>query len=159
MSWYHARMTVAERIVPRTSRRTRLFVATFVWTGVGLGLLIAGLRWTFLAPSIGWRLALPLALVVGWVKGRFVLAPRATRNATRILHSSESVCVGAAFSWGAWALAGSMTLLGIGLRHSALPRPWLGLLYAAVGTALLTAGAGGWQRWRELGLTRARPTC
>jgi hypothetical protein len=146
-------MTFAQRIAPRTSRRTRLFVATFVWTGVGLGLLVAGFRWTFLAPSVGWRLALPLALLVGWLKGRFVLAPRAAHNAARIVDSRESVCVGAAFSWGAWALAGSMMLLGILLRHSPLPRPWLGQLYAAVGMALLTAGAGGWQRWHQLGLT------
>jgi hypothetical protein len=120
-----------------------------VWTGIGIGLLAAGLRWTFLAPSGAWSAALPIALAVGWLKGRYVLAPRAASNASRILASAESRCIGGAFSWGAWAFAASMMLLGISLRHSPVPRPWLGLLYAAVGTALLVAGIGGWRRWHR----------
>jgi MFS family permease len=140
-------MTLVQRLAPRASRRTRLLVAALVWTGIGIGLLAAGLRWTFLAPSAAWRAALPIALAVGWLKGRYVLAPRAAANASRILASAESRCIGGAFSWGAWLFAVGMMLLGITLRHSLVPRPWLGLLYAAVGTALVVAGAGGWRRW------------
>ena len=140
-------MTFVQRIAPRASRRTRLLVAALVWTGIGVGLLVAGLRWTFLAPSMAWRAALPVALAAGLLKGRYVLAPRAAANASRILASAESRCIGGAFSWGAWMFAVGMMLLGITLRHSPVPRPWLGLLYAAVGTALVVAGAGGWRRW------------
>jgi len=140
-------MTFVQRIAPRASRRTRLLVAALVWTGIGIGLLAAGLRWTFLAPSTAWRVALPLALVAGWLKGRYVLAPRAASNASRIVASAESRCIGGAFSWGAWLFAAGMMLLGYSLRHSPVPRPWLGLLYAAVGTALVVAGLGGWRRW------------
>ena len=140
-------MTFAERIAPRASRRTRLLVAAFVWTGIGAGLLAAGLRWTFLADSNVWRAALPAALALGWFKGRYVLAPRAASNAQRIVATAESRCIGGVFSWGSWAFALAMMLLGITLRHSPIPRPWLGQLYAAVGTALVVAGAGGWRRW------------
>ncbi len=142
-------MTLLQRIAPRASRRTRLWVAAFVWTGIGAGLLVAGLRWTFLAGSNTWRAVLPVALAAGWLKGRYVLAPRAAANASRILASAESRCIGGVFSWGSWVFALAMMLLGVTLRHSPIPRPWLGQLYAAVGMALVVAGAGGWRRWAQ----------
>ena len=136
-------------LTPRASRGTRLFLAALLWTGVGTGLLAAGLRWIFGAPSAAWLAAIPAALVVGWAKGRLVLAPRARANAERIVASGESRCVGGVFPWTSWALALGMMAGGFLLRRSSIPRPWLGVLYAAVGTALVAASAHAWGRWWE----------
>ena len=133
---------------PRASRRTRLLLAAFLWTGIGTGLLTAGVRWLLAAPSPTWLAALPLSLAAGWAKGRFLLGPRVDRNSQRLAQGDERRCVGGVFSWGSWGVALLMMTGGMLLRRSALPRPWLGLLYAAVGAALLTASARAWGRFR-----------
>lgn len=101
------------------------------------------------APSAAWLIAVPLALAAGWVKGRYVLAPRAEVNADRIVRTEEARCVGGVFSWTTWALVVVMMGTGIALRHSWAPRHWLGVLYTAVGSALLTASARGWRIWHR----------
>ena len=137
------------RFTPRTSLRTRLFLAALLWSAIGAGLLSAGLHWLWGAHAVRWLAVLPLAMAAGWFKGRFLLAPRAAANAARIVAAGEPRCVGGVFSWRSWALALGMMAGGMLLRHSALPRPWLGVLYATVGAALLVASLGGWARWWE----------
>lgn len=140
-------MSILERLDPKVSRRTRLLLAALLWTGIGTGLLAAGVRWLLGAPA-AWFGALPVALLAGWIKGRLVLAPRAEANAMRIVQAGEERCIGGVFSWGSWGIAVVMVAGGIALRHSALPRPWLGLLYCAIGAALVAASLGSWARWR-----------
>lgn len=131
---------------PRVSSRTRLLVAAVLWTAVGSGLLAAGLHW--LAASPAWLASVPVAVAAGWLKGRYVLGPRAEANAQRIVAAPEPRCVGGAFSWGSWTLALGMMVGGAALRHSALPRALLGVLYTAVGAAMVVASARSWSHWR-----------
>ncbi|MFH1263629.1 MAG: hypothetical protein V1495_09350 [Pseudomonadota bacterium] len=133
------------RFTPTVSRRTRLFLAAFLWSAVGTGLLFAGVHWLWGTDNHLWLALFPVAAAIGWAKGRFVLGSRAEANAQRILETTDARCVGGIFSWGSWFLAVGMVALGITLRHSALPRPWLGLLYSAIGTALLTASLRAWR--------------
>lgn len=137
------------RFTPRASRGTRLVLAASLWTAVGTGLLAAGMYWILGAPTARWLAAVPVALAAGWAKGRFVLGARADRNSRRILEGEPVLCIGGAFSWGSWAIALVMMATGAILRRSTIPRPWLGLLYAAIGAALLTASARAWRLWRE----------
>jgi hypothetical protein len=146
---------VLREFTPRASRRVRLAAAACVWSGVGVVLLAAGLHWLAAADSKVWLVAVPIAAAVGWVKGRFVLAPRAAVNAARIVALDGARCVGGAFSWRSWLLAAGMIVGGATLRHSSLPRPWLGCLYTAVGTALLASGCDSWLHW--LAFVRGAP--
>jgi hypothetical protein len=133
--------------VPRASRGTRLLIASLIWTSVGIGLLVTGLHWLLAHTSPLWIAAIPLAALLGAMKGNLVLRPRADANAQRILDSPDTLCIGGAFSWSSWGIALSMMLMGVLLRRSALPRTWLGLIYTAAGAALLTASAGSWKCW------------
>ncbi len=138
---------------PRTSRRGRLLAASIVWSAVGAGLTVAGAVWALRAPA---ALSAPLlagGVAIGWAKGRLVLAPMARRNAARILDAPDSAFVGSAFAVRAWALAAGFMALGAGLRRSALPRPWLGLIYLAAGSALLLGARASWAVWRREGGT------
>ena len=136
------------RIVPNASRRTRLLLAALVWSGAGLGLLTAGARWVCSAGPQWVAGSLALAAAVGWAKGRFVLAPRAEANARRIAAGPESAAVSTVFPLASWGLVAVMMAAGALLRRSALPRLWLGVVYAAIGVALLAGSAPGWRRWR-----------
>jgi hypothetical protein len=133
---------------PSSSRSTRLLLASLVWSSVGVGLLVTGLRWLLTAPGSWVWLGLVVALLIGAAKGFWILSRRATVNAKRIVAAGEARCLGGAFSWGSWLLALGMIGGGFGLRHSPLPRPWLGLIYTAVGVALLGASAVSWSYWR-----------
>jgi hypothetical protein len=143
------------RFTPRTSLRTRLLAAALLWSAIGTGLVVAGVRWLVGTHAVAWLAVLPLVLAAGWFKGRFLLAPRAAANAARIVAAGEPRCVGGVFSWRSWALALGMMAGGILLRHSTLPRPWLGLLYATVGVALLAASTGSWIHWYRYDRARA----
>jgi hypothetical protein len=148
-------MSAWHRFTPRASLGTRLLLAAMLWSAIGAGLLAAGLHWLLGAHAARWLGVLPLAMAVGWFKGRFLLLPRAAANANRIVAAGEPRCVGGVFSWKSWLLALGMMAGGAALRRSPLPRPWLGALYATVGAALVIASLGGWARWREYTQARA----
>ena len=71
----------AERWKPAAGVRTHLLAAALLWTAVGAGLSAAGIVWCFSAR----RPWVPLALgvCVGVLKGIFIIARLAARNARR----------------------------------------------------------------------------
>lgn len=129
------------------SRRTRLLLAALVWSGVGVGLGAAGTIWVRSSRSAwAWPL-LAAAFAVGWVKGRFLLAPRAAANAERIGAGAEHRPLHETFSAPTWALVAGMMGLGFLLRHSGIPRPAIGWVYVAIGAALLFGSGAAWTAW------------
>ena len=141
--------TLLEALKPGVSSRVRLLLAAMIWSLVGVGLSLAGLRWLFGAGRLWLLLGLGAALPLGLAKGQLLLAPSARANAKRILAAGEHRCVGGTVSWANWGLVVVMALGGFLLRHSALPRPWLGLAYLAVGTALLRGSLVTWGYWHR----------
>lgn len=139
-----------ERFKPASSIRLRLLVAALIWTLVGGGLFAAGFRWTVIDEGRRGWLGLALALVLGWLKGRYVLSGRAAANTRRIIAEGDGRCLGGVFEWSAWSLVPVMIGLGYMLRHSEVPRLWIGVIYAAVGAGLVLASVGTWKRWRAL---------
>lgn len=137
-----------ERWKPAAGVRTHLFSAAFLWTVVGFGLAAAGIAWCF-GSALPWALVLAGAgVVAGLVKGRFVLRTMAERNAARIIARGDGHCLGGFLSVKTWLLVVLMMTSGFILRRSSVPRPVLGVLYSAVGTALLVGCATLWRAWR-----------
>lgn len=136
-----------ERHKPTTSARTQLLLAELMWTAVGTMLLTFGLHWiTRRYHGPGWAYAAPF-LIVGLLKGRFVLDRVARRTIARIGTRGDSHCVGGFFSLTSWALVVGMMVLGQVLRASPLPRAGVGFLYVVVGTALLFSSRAFWKEW------------
>ena len=122
-----------------------MIAAAVLWTLVGLALASIGLYWA--APELADRLLeLAAALLVGWAKGRFVLAPVALRNADRIEGRGDGRCLFGFLSWRGWAAVPLMMGLGLALRHSPIPRVHLGALYFALGAALVVGAIAMWRR-------------
>jgi len=145
LRWY-------ERYKPAARRRTQLLLAALLWSLVGLGLCLAGLRWVLHDPaSRTWQLvALALAATAGFLKARFVLARVARRARDRILARGDRRCIGGFLSVGSWITVLLMMASGRLLRLTPLPLILLGSLYAAIGTALLLASWHYWRAWRAV---------
>jgi len=85
--------------------------------------------------SVG--LGLAVALLLGVVKGGLVLPKIARKNIARIHLLPIQSPVYCTFSVKSWALVLLMILIGRGLRAVGLPLFFIGLIYVAVGLALL----------------------
>jgi len=141
--------SIVETLKPGVGSRARLLLAGLIWSLVGAGISVAGLRWMLTARWTWWLPGTAVALLLGLAKGHLFLVPNARANAERILAAGEHRCIGGTVTWPAWGLVAIMILAGVLLRHSALPRPWLGLAYLAVGSALLRGSLVTWGYWRR----------
>jgi hypothetical protein len=141
------------RLKPKASQRARLFLAAATWTVVGLVLFIAGARWSLGADAALHPLLFAAAVAAGLAKAVLFLRHAAARVIRRILRSGDDRCIGGFFSWRTWMLVAIMIIGGGLLRRSGLSAPLLGLVYAAIGTALLAAS---WLPWRAWSRERSR---
>lgn len=140
----------AERWKPAARARTHLLAAAILWTVVGLGLAAAGLAWSF-GSALPWSLLLAVAgVAAGVVKGRLVISKMADWNTARIIARGDGRCLGGFLAPKTWLLVAAMMASGIFLRRSGVPRAVLGVLYTAVGSALLIGGRQLWKARREI---------
>lgn len=141
-----------ERWKPRAAGRTQLLLAGALWSMVGALLLFFGARWTFEAfdGGAGW-LAAGLGVIVGLLKGRFLLDRTARRVTDRIAARSDGRCAGGFLSWRSWLLVALMSGAGRLLRGGLLPHAVVGPLYTAIGAGLVFSSRIAWKRWRAGG--------
>jgi hypothetical protein len=140
---------LAERLKPAAKARTHLLMAAGLWTAVGIGLLTLGFIWCF-AARIPWPFALAaLGIVAGSLKGRFVLRRLAEKNAARVIQRGDGQCLGGFLSVKTWLLVAVMMTSGILLRRSGVSHAILGVLYSAIGTALLAGSIPLWKARRQ----------
>ncbi len=148
LSWIQAHKPAVERWVHH-------LLAALMWTVVGSVLLAIGSHWvvkTFRMLGTAQAVLPPLVLialglVAGAAKAHWVLLPVAERIARRIDARGDGHCVGGFLSWRSWSFVLVMIVAGRLLRGSHLPRTVLGVVYMAVGTALLLASCRPWAAW------------
>lgn len=126
------------RILP-VQRRWLLAISGFLWTAVGVMLVTYAVMW--LAP-VEWHLeiasgAAGLGLAV--IAARFMFRGIAAKNIDRIHRGPGRASILAFQPWKSYLIMVSMMGLGIVLRHSAVPKPALAVVYAAIGGALMLA--------------------
>ncbi|MFV0438759.1 MAG: hypothetical protein ACK5PS_15380 [Desulfopila sp.] len=134
------------RLKPGAPRSVHLLLAASLWTAIGLLLMTRGLVWLKSADLL--YLALP-AVLLGYLKSRFILDRTAVRSIERILHLRDGTCLGAVYSKMTWLLVAAMMGMGILLRRSSFPRPILAVAYIMVGWALFWSSRKGWRAWRR----------
>lgn len=134
------------RYKPGVSARIHLFLAALIWSVVGFFLLING----FFLISVQGHLWYGVAgLVLGTAKTFFILDRVARKNVNRIKNFEDKVCIGSVYSWKTWFLVAAMIGLGRFLRTTLLPGEIVGLIYTAVGWALMLASRQMWLEWKR----------
>lgn len=135
-----------QRYKPGVTVRTHLFVAALIWSVVGFFLLTNG----FVLISLKGHYLYGLAgLLLGTAKTFIILDRVARKNVRRILEFEDNVCIGSVYSWKTWLLVAAMIGLGRFLRTTVLPGEVVGLIYAAVGWALMLASRVMWLEWKR----------
>lgn len=108
-------------------------------------------RWSFLGSSqqVG-TLWIALGLLIGYLKGRFVLAKTALRVVKHILSLALPIRFYQVYRLSYWMLIGAMMLLGMGMRYLPIPVDLRGLIDIGVGSALIQGASHYLQAARRL---------
>jgi hypothetical protein len=121
---------------PAVSRNWLLFTAGILWTAVGLFLCLLALYWLRTLVS---RVSIIYALTGVTLAGGvyiFGFSRIARKNIDRVCQYPDKVCFFAFQEWKSYLIISVMAPLGIFLRHSALPRQYLAVIYITIGLAL-----------------------
>lgn len=135
------------RFKPEAAQRAHLLLAAVMWATIGTMLSFFGVRWLLHAdsPLLIWLII--AAVLLGAVKAVFVLRRAARRVVSRIQMRGDHRCVGGFLSWRTWIAVVIMMGAGWVLRHAGLPLSVLGVIYLAIGAALLLASSVLWRAW------------
>jgi hypothetical protein len=135
---------------PAVRRSTLVRSAAVVWASVGLYLSVRAVLW-FRASPRPVLVPAALALVLGFIKGQFIFSKLARGNIERIgelAPHKDKICIFAFQAYESYVIIVGMMTLGILLRHSALSRDVLAVVYLAIGSALVY-GSGPYWRGRQ----------
>ena len=127
-------------------KKTSLTIVGLIWLSVGLGLSIAGSLW-ILKLGLGKKLItfITTGVIIGLLKGKFILqkvASKYHKRADVVQFNKNDILTGWVKILGikGFILIGLMMGMGYYLRHyTNIDRPILGIVYLAVGIALVYA--------------------
>jgi predicted histidine transporter YuiF (NhaC family) len=126
-----------QRLKPAVSGRTLLTLAGLLWIVVGAMLLSFAVRWLRAGQSAHPYLLVAAGVIAALVIHHFGFLKVVDKNLGRILPMEGKRCVFSFMSWKSYLLVGLMMAMGIGLRHSPIPKPYLAVLYVGIGLALI----------------------
>ena len=127
---------------PEVAREVLLLVAGLVWSGVGIMLGTWAVVWlTAASPSAAMILG-AAGVACALVAWRFGFARLSNANIERIERLPVRACLFSFQAWKSYLIMASMIALGLVLRHSAIPKPWLAVVYSTIGGALFLSSLG-----------------
>ncbi len=110
-----------------------------MWSAVGVLLLVYAVTWLN-HPITALTLALgALGVIISILANRYQFTKLSRKNIVRILSLDDKACLFAFQAWTGYLIIAVMMTAGILLRNSDLPKPYLAVVYAAIGGALLQA--------------------
>lgn len=126
-----------EQLKPAVGKSALVLLAGVMWVCVGMLLLSHAVAWLRLVegPSVLW-FVLPgfcMALVIH----HFGFLRIVDRNLGRIRLLEGKRCAFSFIPLKSYGMIVVMICLGIGLRHSPIPKPYLAVFYLAIGAALI----------------------
>ena len=137
-----------DRLTPRAYPRTRLLTAAIVWSTVGFFLAIKG-SYLSREGSLVFALAvIATGVVLGIVKGRFILDRVAGRIILHIGGKPSLACLGGLFSVRNWILIAVMIIFGRTLSFLPMDAGIKTGFYVMVGSGLAYSSRLLWRAWK-----------
>ena len=131
--------SLLKKFNPVVSKYWLLVLAGSMWAGVGVMLCAYAYGWLTQPVTQVTLICAGLGLLIALAANRFGFTRLAHKNIQRILDYPSQVCVFAFQAWSGYIIIIGMIALGVVLRHSPLPKPYLAVVYVAIGGALLQA--------------------
>jgi hypothetical protein len=129
-----------EKFTPATDKKVLVIMAGLMWCGVGVMLVRYAITWLSVCTgkeqimfySVGFLAAMPIH--------HFGFLKIADKNLNRILQMTGKQNVFTFMTWKSYIIVVIMISMGIALRHSAIPKKYLSVLYNGIGLALFLSG-------------------
>lgn len=121
---------------PAVPKKWLFALAGILWSLVGLMLCLRAEIWLnhIQLPTALWFALFGLILSV--IVYRFGFVKIARKNIERLSFRPDKSCVFAFQAWRSYLIIIFMITLGLVLRHSAFPKPYLAVIYLTIGGAL-----------------------
>ncbi len=122
---------------PVVDKRFLIALAGITWSIVGIILCNVAIDWllqTTAQNGIGLGLA---GIILSLLIHHFGFLRLVDRNIDRIIPMESKVCIFAFQTWKSYLIIVIMVGMGIALRHSPLPKPYLSVVYIGFGGAMI----------------------
>jgi hypothetical protein len=126
-----------QRIKPAVGKHVLVLLSGILWIAVGVMLLRFAYHWLMQKGGNGAMVLAAVGFAASLVIHHFGFLRVVDKNLGRILPMRGKTCVFAFQSWKSYLLILVMVGMGIGLRHSPIPKPYLAILYIGIGMALI----------------------
>ncbi|MEK6776905.1 MAG: hypothetical protein AABY87_08505 [bacterium] len=114
-----------------------ILLSGLMWIGVGIMLLSLALHWLVAKGGTDAILLGAVGFLGSLVIHRYGFLKVVDKNLGRILPMQGKRCLFAFQSWKSYLMIVVMIGMGIGLRHSSIPKHYLAVLYIGIGMALV----------------------
>ncbi|MCG6880265.1 MAG: hypothetical protein LJE96_14095 [Deltaproteobacteria bacterium] len=125
------------KIKPAVNKEVLLFIAAFMWFGVGTMLLFLSFFWLKAFHVHGSVLYCAIGVAVALLVHHFGFLKIVDKNLGRILPMEGTRCIFSFMPWKSYIIVAVMVVMGTLLRHSPIPKPYLSILYIGIGLALI----------------------
>ena len=125
------------KIKPAVNKEILLFLAGFMWFGVGTMLLWLSFLWLKAFQVDGSFLFCTVGIALAMIVHHFGFLKIVDKNLGRILPMEGTRCIFSFMTWKSYIIVAVMIAMGTLLRHSPIPKPYLSILYIGMGLALI----------------------
>jgi hypothetical protein len=126
-----------DKFKPAAGKSTLIFLSFLMWIAVGALLLSYAYSWLRAVPV---RLGLLFAgagFCAALIIHHFGFLKIVDKNLGRILRIEGKKCLFSFMTWKSYLNVVVMVAMGIGLRHSPVPKTYLAVLYTGIGLSLI----------------------
>lgn len=130
-------MNLREKLKPGVNKSFLLFLAGMMWIGVGIMLDSMATHWLLVYGKYLAYIFAAVGLAASLVIHNYGFLKIVDKNLGRISKMEGKRCAFSFMTWKSYFIVVIMVTMGITLRHSALPKQYLAILYIGIGTALI----------------------
>jgi len=124
---------------PSVSHTWHYSIAGLMWMGVGIMLTVYAAQWlAAVDKELIWFIIVPsfIGIIAAFLIYYFGFSKLVEKNIKRIEKKSEKFCVFGFISWQSYIIIAIMITMGIFLKRSPIPKPYLAPLYLGLGGGL-----------------------
>jgi hypothetical protein len=125
---------------PRADKKILIGLAGIMWCGVGIMLVLFAETWLAEYKGKGLYLFYLSGFLAAMPIHHFGFLKLADKNLSRLLPLKEKRCLFSFITWKSYFIVIIMMTMGITLRHSAIPKQYLSVLYNGIGLGLFLSG-------------------